>query len=162
MSDIKFSYPLFSQTIEAPHELSEQLADYPICMQAIETPCRSAHIAPPVPTASQSSATVYPWGTGSPASPIARHNTHQTASEAKVSRGQRTVIGSLACLVMVVVSTPLSLGWIFVYGPVFIAAFARSIVAIAQRRMVAGFFTFLSSSIRTNLTSPAFFEPGVF
>jgi hypothetical protein len=32
----------------------------------------------------------------------------------------------------------LSLGWFFVYGPVFIAAFALAIVAIAQRRIVAG------------------------
>lgn len=80
-----------------------------------------------------------------------RTETVPTSQIPKVSHGKSALIGCVACWMVGVAFLAHSLGWFFVFLPLFLAAFVLAIVAIAQRRVLVGIVMLLVTLIGSPL-----------
>lgn len=121
MADIKFICPHCTQSIEAPEDMRGQILDCPNCRNPIQV---------------HESTSPYPYPPG-----------ESPAAELQTNAKQGALIGAATCFVIGIGFMLWSLLTFPIYGPLFIAAFVLSIVAMVQKRILCGLLMLLATSI---------------
>ena len=129
MADVSFACPSCQQVLEAPPEMAGELVSCPSCQKDILVPKSVQQQAQPRKEPSQAR----PQPPSVPVPPTARPQ-----SEIQTNVKQGALIGGFVCFALGIVFMFISMWSFFLYGPLFLAAFVLSIVAMAQRRVLGG------------------------
>lgn len=119
MSDIRFLCPYCAQSIDAPEDMRGRTVDCPACGKPFQVP---ALASPP-------------------------HPGRQPGEEVQTNVKQGALIGAATCFVVGLLFMTWSLLTFVIYGPLFLAAFVLSIVALAQKRIIGGLLMLLATII---------------
>ena len=129
MSDISFACPSCLQVLEAPPEMAGEVVACPSCQKEIRVP-------KPAPKQPQARKIQPPAIPRVPSATITRQPGPRTEIQTNVKQG--ALIGGFVCFVIGIIFMFSSLWSFFLYGPLFLAAFVLSIVAMSQRRVLGG------------------------
>ena len=140
MSGFTFNCPHCDQELEATEDMMGQKLDCPACNGPIELPDPEPAAPEPVKKKVVIRKQASPATAPADTAPAAK-------AEVQTNVKQGALIGAVVCFLLAVVLVFVSLLTFFIYGPLFLAAFILSIVAMAQKRVAGGLTVLLLTII---------------